>query len=183
MEDRGGTISPAVLLRFLRLLMCSVDIHEHPSKLFVKSMPREPFHPVSWYPTGGMKIKSAAWWRVQAIGLVLGLVKFLKSRVPSAHLSHLFFQVKCFPIWSIKDCCKSLPFFPAPLSLAFPSACVGLALQQLLTFSLFQVFGKWSGARSKRKRWKGGRGKEEGTTVRFVFKKSFRPLCRLVIRP
>ena len=114
MKDRGGTISPVVLLRFLRLLMCSVDIHEHPSKLFVKSMPREPFHPVSWYPTGGMKIKSAAWWRVQAIGLVLGLVKFLKSRVPSAHLSHLFFQVKCFPIWSIKDCCKLSLSFPPP---------------------------------------------------------------------
>lgn len=30
-----------------------------------------------------MKVKSAAWWRVQAIGLVLGLVRnFFKSRVP-----------------------------------------------------------------------------------------------------
>ena len=80
MEDRGGTILPAVLLRFLRLLMCSVDVHKHPSKLFVKSMPRELFHPVSLYPTGRMKVKSAAWWRVQAIGLVLGLVRNFLSQ-------------------------------------------------------------------------------------------------------
>ena len=98
MKDRGGTISPAVLLRFLRLLMCSVDIHEHPSKLFVKSMPREPFHPVSWYPTGRMKIKSAAWWRVQAIGLVLGLVEILEVKSTIFCESHGHLQ----PSW----CCS-----------------------------------------------------------------------------
>ena len=36
--------------------------------------------------------------------------------------------------------------------------------------------------REKKIRWKRGRGREKGTPVRFVFKRSFRPLCRLVIR-
>ena len=50
--------------------------------------------------------------------------------------------------------------------------------------SLFQALGWWSMARSKKvgknKEEKRGGGEEE-TPVRFVFQRSFRPLCRLII--